>query len=308
MLAKLINARVRPFLPDLVHTSLTSFVQDQCILDNLFCFHQEVEWARAFHTPLAILLLDFEKAYDRVDLDFLEGSLLRLVFSDALIRGVSALYRLAFNAMTIGGCVGRSFALPQSIREGCPLAPYLFLFVGETMSDFLRAQQPALLMPAVDELDLVDQEYAEDTLLFLGYTSDVLDTIRHVLDVYCVASGARINWHKSYGILVGSEEISIWKRDGFAWLRHGQTCRYVGFQVGVDVSLEQQFSLSCNLCIEIMLLVLTTSFLGRPCSGSFCVDMVASCWTLHTGVMAWLRQLIRSFLFGGFDGSRDTSA
>ncbi|MCO5591465.1 hypothetical protein L7F22_045448 [Adiantum nelumboides] len=67
ILAKMISARLRPFLSDLIHTSQTGFVQDRCILEDIFCLHQAIEWARASSTPLAILLLDFEKAYDRVD-------------------------------------------------------------------------------------------------------------------------------------------------------------------------------------------------------------------------------------------------
>ncbi|MCO5573615.1 hypothetical protein L7F22_027387 [Adiantum nelumboides] len=99
-----------------------------------------MDWARTSATPLAILLLDFEKAYNRVDWGFLEGSLARTGFPEAWIRGISALYRSASSSVTIGGHVGRAFQISRSVRQGCPLAPYLFLFVAETMSDFIRAQ------------------------------------------------------------------------------------------------------------------------------------------------------------------------
>ncbi|MCO5569111.1 hypothetical protein L7F22_022818 [Adiantum nelumboides] len=236
---------VRAFLKDFSNLRATGFVQDRCILDNLFYLHQAIDWARTSGTPLAIILLDFEKAYDRVDWDFLEGTLDRLGFPLAWIRGVSALYRSASGSVTIGGHVGRTFQLSRSVRQGCPLAPYLFLFVAEMMSDFIRGQQPALrglLMPMADEPDLIDQEYADDTLLFLHYSPDVLDTIRDALEIFCVASGARINWHKSYGILAGSDDIPTWGPGDFTWLGPSETCRYLGFQVGLDVTSEQQFS------------------------------------------------------------------
>ncbi|MCO5576442.1 hypothetical protein L7F22_030252 [Adiantum nelumboides] len=109
ILAKLINSGLRTFLPDLIHTSHTGLVQDRCILDNLFCLHQAIDWARTSSTPLAIILLNFEKAYDRVDWDFLEGSLDRMGFPLAWIRGVSTLYMSASSSVTIGGHVGRTF-------------------------------------------------------------------------------------------------------------------------------------------------------------------------------------------------------
>ncbi|MCO5552435.1 hypothetical protein L7F22_005946 [Adiantum nelumboides] len=101
-----------------------------------------------------------------------------------------------------------------------------------------------------NEPDLLDQEYANDTLLFLHYSPDVLDMISYALEVFCVANCARINWDKFYGILAGSDDVLTWGLDDvltwglgdFTWLRPGVTCRYLGFQVGFDVSREQQFS------------------------------------------------------------------
>ncbi|MCO5548017.1 hypothetical protein L7F22_001473 [Adiantum nelumboides] len=87
--------------------------------------------------------------------------------------------------------------------------------------------------------DLRYQEYADDTLLFLHYTFDALDTIRYALEVFCIASGALINWEKYYGILAGLNDILTWGLTDFTWFMPGATCRYLGFQVGLDVSPEQ---------------------------------------------------------------------
>ena len=67
MLAKMINAQVQPLLLDLIHGTHTSFVQDRSILDNIFTFSEAIEWTHHSGQHLAILLLDFEKAYDKVD-------------------------------------------------------------------------------------------------------------------------------------------------------------------------------------------------------------------------------------------------
>lgn len=71
----MIAGRLRPFMPDLIHGSQTAFIQDRCILDNVFTFYEAVEWAESSHQQMDVLLLDFEKAYDRVDWDFLEGTM-----------------------------------------------------------------------------------------------------------------------------------------------------------------------------------------------------------------------------------------
>ena len=134
-------------------------------------------------------------------------------FPPQWIIGVSVLYRSASSVVTIGGFVGCSFDITHSVQQGCPLAVYLYLFVREALSDFINARQQeiqglALRLPS--ERDLVDQEYADDTLIVVLYAMPILDATRSVLDVYCLASGARINWHKSYGMLVGLEDIPTW--------------------------------------------------------------------------------------------------
>ncbi|MCO5581256.1 hypothetical protein L7F22_035134 [Adiantum nelumboides] len=67
ILARMITSRLRPFLPELMHLSQTDFVQDRSILNNVVTFYEAVEWTRQTGQPTAIMLLDFEKAYDRVD-------------------------------------------------------------------------------------------------------------------------------------------------------------------------------------------------------------------------------------------------
>ena len=48
--------------------------------------------ARKTNQGLAILLLYIEKAYDRVDWNFLEGTVERFGFQEEWIKGVSALH------------------------------------------------------------------------------------------------------------------------------------------------------------------------------------------------------------------------
>ncbi|MCO5600413.1 hypothetical protein L7F22_054525 [Adiantum nelumboides] len=46
ILARMITARLRPFLLDLIHSSQTRFVQDRSMLDNVVTFYEAVECAR----------------------------------------------------------------------------------------------------------------------------------------------------------------------------------------------------------------------------------------------------------------------
>ena len=79
--AKGLSMRIQKFLPRLIHTSQTGFIKERSILDNIFVFWEAVAVAKKTKQDLAILLLDFEKAYDRVDWSFLEGTMVCMGFS-----------------------------------------------------------------------------------------------------------------------------------------------------------------------------------------------------------------------------------
>ena len=70
----------------------------------------------------------------------------------------------------IGGRMGEGFTLERSVRQGCPLAPYLFLFFAEAMAHFLRARTTGprgMRLPIRDDAELLDFEYADDTALYV---------------------------------------------------------------------------------------------------------------------------------------------
>ena len=64
---------------------------------------------------MAVLLLDFEKAYDRVDSSFLEKTMLCMGFPDSWVHGVVAMFRTAHNQVLLAGDRGDKFSITQSI-------------------------------------------------------------------------------------------------------------------------------------------------------------------------------------------------
>ena len=54
--------------------------------------------------------------------------MMKFGFDRAWIRWVEALYSGATSKVLLSGSVGTTFQLTRSICQGCPLAPFLFLF------------------------------------------------------------------------------------------------------------------------------------------------------------------------------------
>ena len=97
-------------------------------------FWEMIAIAQETKQELTILLLDFEKAYDRVDWNFLYEVMDCLGLPSDYVKAVFALYNSAASRVLVGGALGNTFPITRSVRQGCPLAPYLFLFVGDAFS------------------------------------------------------------------------------------------------------------------------------------------------------------------------------
>jgi hypothetical protein len=81
--------------------------------------------------------LDFEKAFNRIKWGFLFEALEKLGFGDTWIRWVKELYKGASSTVKLNGETRPNFKLAHSVRQGCPLAPYLFILATNVLGYML---------------------------------------------------------------------------------------------------------------------------------------------------------------------------
>lgn len=79
-MAKVYANRMKPLLHYWILPSQTGFVPNRCILDNIFLAFESIEWALESNQNIGMLLLDFEKAYDRVNWKFLSQTMEKMGF------------------------------------------------------------------------------------------------------------------------------------------------------------------------------------------------------------------------------------
>jgi hypothetical protein len=67
IIAKTLANRLQPLLPSYILPTQTEFVKNRCILDKILLAIEAIEWAKESQQDIVLLLLDFERAYDRVN-------------------------------------------------------------------------------------------------------------------------------------------------------------------------------------------------------------------------------------------------
>ncbi len=81
---------------------------------------------------------------------------------------------------------------------------------------------------------ITDQTFADDTAFYLRGTRENMERTQKVLDTFCKASGAKVNWNKSCAIWASKRDKEWeWGREvGLQWIPKGKGVRYLGIQVG----------------------------------------------------------------------------
>jgi hypothetical protein len=207
ILAKTPARRLKELLPSVIRPNQTGFVEGWNIFDNTFLAQEAQEWAEESNHDLVLLLLDLEKAFDRIEWSFLFEALAKLGFCPKWIHWVSSLYTSASSTIKLNGVEGSAFPLARSVRQGCPLSPYFFILATDVlghMLDDLRFGVEGLTLPGGRKIK--DQTFADDTALYLQGTRENMERTQKVLDIFCKASGAKVNWNKTTVIWASKNE------------------------------------------------------------------------------------------------------
>jgi hypothetical protein len=171
------------------------------ILDNNFLAHESLEWAVESGQDLILLLLDFEKTFNRIEWGFLFLALSKLNFSPKWIKWVSSVYWLASSSVKVNKKSRGDFKLSRLVRHGYPLAPYTFILLIDVLGHILddtKYKVEGLTLPKGGYMQ--DQTFANDTTFCLKGTQSNMDKARIVLDFFYLASRAKINWGKFVAI------------------------------------------------------------------------------------------------------------
>jgi retron-type reverse transcriptase len=120
-----------------------------------------------------VLKFDYEKAYDRVNWNFLEEMMVSRGFGPKWVKWVMSLVKNGSIAIRLNDKNNGFFRPGKGLRQGDPLSPLLFNLVVDVFTRMLvRAAQGGHITGLMTSLYLegvISLQYADDTLIFLEH-------------------------------------------------------------------------------------------------------------------------------------------
>ena len=187
-----------------VDKAQTCGVLGRFIGENVAFLRDVVDYATFSNVPVAILSLDQEKAFDRVEWSFMRRTLQSMGFGDSFIRWVDLFYHDVHSFVNINGYLSQHFSLFRGVRQGCPLSPLLYVLVSEVLAVNIRANSRirGLALPGIQDPLLPISQYADDTSLIVT-TDDAIKATFETYAIYEKGSGSKLNLSKAKGLWLG---------------------------------------------------------------------------------------------------------
>ncbi|KAE9175492.1 hypothetical protein PF002_g28779 [Phytophthora fragariae] len=204
VLTKIFTKRLRGRINSLVHDTQFGFVPGRRIHTAIELFEaaKRVCKSSEVYANAEALLLDFAKAHDTLDRFFLITVLKAKGFPPKFIKLIEETHSNTSAVFLANGFPSSPIPVTRGIRQGCPLAPLLFILAVDLLYDELD------LTAEECGVDLVAREgiyrlhvagYADDTAIYIrdnGMQEKIIEAVKR----FSACSGLQVNVEKSIAI------------------------------------------------------------------------------------------------------------
>ena len=215
IISKVIVVRVKNVLPSIIHHNQTGYVKDRYIGETVRSILNIMEFTDKENIPDILIFIDFKKAFDTLEWQYLFNCLKAFKFGPNLIAWVKTFYQNIQSCVINNGLASNYFTLERGVRQGDPLSPYLFLLAIETLAISIR-ENPEIDGIKVGKNEIKLLQYADDTTAVLSNLNSTITLFQH-LNLFKNVCGLDVNSSKTEGMWIGSLKSNEGKPLGINW-------------------------------------------------------------------------------------------
>ena len=217
IVTKVIVNRIHTLLHRIISPLQGSFIPGRGTVDNIILAQEMLHWMHKSKRKKGVVAfkIDLEKAYDRIDWDFLLATLQDFGFPSLTIRLIMHCVTSSCLAILWNGSILESFSPSRGLRQGDPMSPYLFVLCMEKLSVMIQKKVDASLWKPIKLVNngpgISHLLFADDMMLFCHGKKSQVRCVIDTLNDFCRMSGLRINLDKSQAM--ASKHLTRRKRE-----------------------------------------------------------------------------------------------
>ena len=237
---KVIAKRLENVLPKIINPDQTGYIKNRYTGENVRLISDIMKYTEENNIPGIALFLDFKKAFDTIEWDFINSCLKKFNFGPDIQNWVKILYNNVSSCVLNNGFASEFFSVERGVRQGCPLSGLLFVISIEILARAIK-NDTAIKSINVGEKEIKVSLYADDTTVFVR-DLDSVDHLLTLLDNFKNLSGLEINTTKSEGLWLGRWKNKTETPFGFRWPRDPIKALGIFFSYDINKTNELNFA------------------------------------------------------------------
>ena len=230
-----ISNRIKTVLNKIISEDQTGFISGRYIGENTRLVYDIMDYTECNNIPGLLLLIDFEKAFDTIDWNFIQKCLNIFNFGKSIQKWVKVFQNNIYSTINQGGNFSDKIEIHRGCRQGDPIASQIFIICAEILALKIRSNNNISGIK-INDREIKLSQFADDTTLILDGTEKSLLSSMTEISKFGAISGLKINFSKTQVIWIGSKTYSSDKLCSGYKLQWGIT-RFNLLGIDFDVNL-----------------------------------------------------------------------
>ena len=237
ILSSIISNRLKPILNSIISNEQQCGLPTRQIFNNHLNVKSAIDFAKDFSQPLAIIQIDFYKAFDSISHAFILQTASKLGIPSFLLKWIRIFLNNLTAKINFNGILSDSIPVKRGIRQGCPLSMLLFIIGIEPLTRKILSSSKIQGL-SLGKTFLKVSHYADDLTLFITHPSSFL-ALNEILNQFSIFSGLQINRDKTTIISNSSDLVSSFK-NSFPQGKILQSAKILGLHFSFEVEKMKQ--------------------------------------------------------------------
>jgi len=231
LIAFVLSRRLQKVIKEIINEDQSSYIKNRYIGHNVRLINDIMDYTKSQDLPGCLLSLDFAKAYDSLEWNFMMEALKKFNFGNNFLRWVKILYTKPVMIFKNNGWLTSPIYPSRAIKQGCPVSCLLFIISTEIMACAIR-QDKDIKGICVGQYEYKLSQFADDTNLFLQDVISIENAIM-LIQRFTKVSGLKLNLDKTVGMWLGNYKDHPPDYDKLRFTDEPIKC--LGIYIGYDV-------------------------------------------------------------------------